>query len=67
MTLMPVSNIWARGLELVERRRVAVDVPALEVAERRAASTSSGSPITLKMWPSTSSPTGTVMPRPSVA
>ena len=27
MTLMPVSNICALRLELVERRRVAVDLP----------------------------------------
>ena len=29
MTLMPVSNIWRPRLELVERRRVAVDLPVV--------------------------------------
>ena len=51
MTLMPVSNISVLRLELVERRRLAVDLPALVDLERLALLTSSGSPITLNTWP----------------
>ena len=64
MTLMPVSNICARGSSVSKSGAGAVDVPALELGERRRRSTSSGSPITLKTWPSTASPTGTWMPWP---
>ena len=46
------------GLELVERRRLAVDRPALGDLERRLVGTSSGSPRVLHTWPLVTSPTG---------
>ena len=53
------------GLERVERRRLAVDVPALvDAVEHLAGRPSSGSPITFHTWPSVTSPTGTLMPWP---
>ena len=66
MTLMPVSNIMAPRLELVEVRGRCGGSPSSRQA-RPISSVSSGSPSTLKTWPSTASPTGTVMPRPGVA
>ena len=49
-------------LELVEGRCAAVDLP--ESSTPSTASVSSGWPSTLKTWPSTALPTGTVIPRP---
>ena len=67
MTLMPVSNIARWRLERVERRRRRGGSPSARCRRSSEASTSSGSPHTFQTWPSTSSPTGTVMPRPGVA
>src|SRR5580700_11196325 len=62
MTLMPVSNIWARGSSWSKAGALRwisqySSMPSME-------SVSSGWPSTLKTWPSTALPTGTVMPRP---
>src|SRR5664280_689264 len=62
MTLIPVSNIvawgssWSKagGLRWISHRS---SIGPMSVVSR-------GSPMTLKTWPSTASPTGTVMPRP---
>ena len=62
MTLMPGLEHLGPRLELVEGRRVAVDLPV--VVDAPMSSVSSGWPSTLKTWPSTALPTGTVMPRP---
>ena len=59
-----LEHLLAGGSSVSKRRRVAVDVPALEARRTAAGSASSGSPHTLKMWPSTSSPTGTWRPWP---
>ncbi len=64
MTLMPVSNIFTCGSRasnaggsrwICQRSQLATTL----------GSASSGSPITLKTWPRTSSPTGTEMPSPN--
>ena len=67
MTLMPVSNMVADGSRVSKAgawrwisHRSATSPSSSEVM-------SSGSPITLKTWPSTLSPTGTVMPGAGVA
>ena len=65
MTLMPVSNMRADG----SRRRTPGRRGGSPTAPSRrtpggSASTSSGSPHTFHTWPSTCSPTGTVMPWP---
>ena len=49
MTLIPVSNMSGPGLELVEGRGVAVDLPV--VLDAPIESVSSGLPSTLKTWP----------------
>ena len=51
------------GLERVERRRRSRWI-SHHASGSPISPASSGSPITLKTWPSTPSPTGTVMPRP---
>ena len=53
------------GSSWSNRRRVAVDRPALGDVQRRVG-TSSGSPRTLNTWPLVTSPTGTVMRRTGV-
>ena len=52
------------GLQLVERRRLAVDAPALGDLQRRLLGTSSGLPRAFHTWPLVTSPTGTVIESP---
>src|SRR5271165_5024483 len=62
MTLIPVSNIWARG------SRVSKAGASRWISQRSStgpmSSVSRDSPRTLKTWPSVASPTGTDSPRP---
>ena len=62
MTLMPVSNICARGSSSSNGGGSRWMSQRSSTAPM--SSVSSGSPMTLNTWPSTASPTGTVMPRP---
>ena len=59
MTLMPVSNIWVFGLELVEGGRLAVDAQRSVTWGVSPPSRSRKSPVALKTLPRVTSPTGT--------
>ena len=61
MTLMPVSNILSLGGLLLERRRRAVDRPALGRRSPGWSGKSTGSPSTFSTRPSVAGPTGIVM------
>ena len=64
ITLMPVSKISIFGCSSSERRRVAVDRPALGVRRRASSPSSIGSPSTFQSRPSVCLPTGTVIGAP---
>ena len=64
MTLMPVSNISAEGSSVSKAGAGRWISQRSSTSPSSSDVMSSGSPITLNTWPSTSSPTGTVMPAP---
>ena len=64
MTLMPVSNISVVGREVLDARRLLVDRRGARRPSGSGSPRSIGSPSRLKMRPSVTSPTGTVIGPP---